>query len=261
MRFAVALSLTAMAVSLTRVVAADLVECDACVAISTELCKAALKHNEKLGEHPTDRRQNKEREDGKYVTPMPIIVEAAIANVCEIPHLRYYTHPPPLLQPACVKFLERHRKEVQDFFEVFHRKGISCRAAVDIMCASTTRVCYDYDVENVVAGGTETVAYTDPVATKQRGGGGPLGAGGDKRSDADRPKAFLMKDGKFEQASDADIQSQQEKWDAARRKLRQERSSRAKPQPQDGSEPTKGSQRSQHSSSGSSLNAEDHTDL
>jgi hypothetical protein len=142
---------------------ADLVECGACVAIATEMCKDALKHNEVLQEYD-DRALNRLVPEGKHITPMPVVMAATLAEVCTVKRLRHYTQPPPILRPACARFLDQHHGTVVEFFSTFHRLGVGCRVAVDLLCAYRTRVCYEYDTDNIVVAGTETIAYSDPNA-------------------------------------------------------------------------------------------------
>lgn len=153
----------------------SLVECDACVAVTTELCKASLKHNERLQEF-SDRSKNAEpSKRAPSVLPMAEHIAATMKTLCEVQHMRYYTHPPPVLLPACTKFLKTHHDEVTEFFSTFHRNDLTCRAAVDTFCASTTRVCYTFDAKPVTQGGTETLEFFDPKA---------------KREDPTRPRTY-----------------------------------------------------------------------
>ena len=167
----------------------DLVLCDACVAVTTEMCDAALKHNKVLGED-SDKRNNKVPSGGRKMTPMSVVMAETMADACHIDRLRKYSHPPPVLTPKCHAFLAKHEDDVEEFFQTFHRKEESerkCRVAVDILCNDVTGVCLDFDHENIDRGGVQTYEFREKGTKPDKGGmktwGGPGQPGGGKIPD------------------------------------------------------------------------------
>ena len=162
-------------------VASDLVMCDACVAVTTEMCTASLKHNKVLGE-AGDKTKSKKFPAGKAMTPMSVVMAETMADACHIDRLRKYSHPPPVLTPKCNAFLAKYEDEVDAFFETFHRKDeeeLKCRVAIDLLCNDVTEVCKDYDHEAIDRGGVQTYEFREKGTAPSKDGmktwGGPKG--------------------------------------------------------------------------------------
>jgi hypothetical protein len=143
---------------------ADLVGCDACVAVSTEVCKAVAASLAKAGK------------SGKAnVVAKASAIEATLEKVCDVDHMRYYTHPPPQLMPACKSFLTKHKDAIESFFESFSTVETGCRAAVRGLCVTDLDVCRKYREKEVVVANVNTLEFESKTA-----GGAKKSAGGIK---------------------------------------------------------------------------------
>jgi len=139
-----AVLLGALAVWDSAAAAPTLVECDGCVAVTSEVCRAVFKDKQRL--------------------PPGVVAAETFGGLCEIDNLRYYTNPPPVLLPACKKFLAARQEDLEAYFEEATREslGDSCRDAVKTICGPT---CGEkYKAAPVTQGGLRTIEYRDPNA-------------------------------------------------------------------------------------------------
>jgi hypothetical protein len=153
-----ACAVIATSVSAAGGIADLLVECDACVAVTSEVCRAVFKDKQRL--------------------PPGVVASEMLGGVCEIDNLRYYTNPPPVLLPACKKFLAARQEDVEAAFEEVSRDALggSCRGAVKNVCgAACGKKLKAVPVEQ---GGLKTLEYRDPDA---------------KAGDSSIPKSFMPK--------------------------------------------------------------------
>jgi hypothetical protein len=147
----------AVAAVVPTALAHDLVECDACVAATTEMCAAALQHKAMLG-GLSHREYGKKH--GKKTKPMAAVLAAVQKDICDIERLRKYTHPPPQLTPKCKAFSRSYAGEITEFFETFAQRDMECRAAVDAFCVERTKVCSGFVSEAVERGSVTTSEFS-----------------------------------------------------------------------------------------------------
>lgn len=165
----------AMLVSVTN---ADIIMCDACVGITTEMCHAALQHLEVMriaeaeahgragynphGAHEVGIGGNAYTagiRDNTGPAPMASVMAFAYRDACGA--MGKYNFPPHLLIPKCHEMKRLYGSIIETFFETFHRKGINCARGVDLLCAYQLDVCAMYDSEDRMIGGVATTVYVE----------------------------------------------------------------------------------------------------
>lgn len=166
----------------------DVVLCEACVAIATDMCKASLDHAAEIDAYiaatskKTGYRSAEETaaaktddplavhpvlHDGGGPPPMSAVMDAAYERACAPLLLSKYRFPLSKLEPKCSEMKERFHREITEFFAVFHRKGLNCARGVDVLCAYVTEVCRKYDTEEILVHGVATTAYRGPVVPSE----------------------------------------------------------------------------------------------
>ena len=170
----------------------SLARCNACVGMTTEVCRQIVNHledaarlNAKKGylggednddddddvvpEVPPHLRDAEGNPTDVYKGSLPSItdvVSLAMSEAC-LPHvLREYSFIPSVggdeLAPHCEAFHDEHQESVDEFFRTYHRKGVNCARAVDLLCAFHTEVCKEFDTEASELNGVQTTIFVQP---------------------------------------------------------------------------------------------------